>query len=324
MVRCPQCGKEIDIDIGDREDKSCPNCGEDLLKELPGFPNRRGSGTRNTIKIAWDILKGNFRKIIIFLLVPVIILTIINWFTFWGIVVPTFSDLVPNTSSYYAETEYSTYDLVSGLLIGTGVTYLYWILQHIFMGGIVRISYDSYIGRIVSPKKGLREIKNRFFDLTGTSILTNLLLIGGFFISIVIGIKACCFGMIGILVSIFLFIIILYWIIFTYPILILKEKGVLDSILSSRKLSRSRNGTLKFTFVIIFLYYITNMFNSALGTTTFSASFFKESIYHLALQMGLQSFIIILQMLILSFCFICITVHYLKIRNRETEKDIFN
>jgi len=192
------------------------------------------------------------------------------------------------------------------------------------MGGMVRISRDSYVGKIVSPKKGLREIKNRFFDLTGTSILTILLLLGSFLISLVIGIKFCCLGSIGILISIFLFIIILYWIIFTYPILILKERGVINSIFSSRKLSRSRKGTLKFSFVIFLLYYTLSFFYAAIVQVAFSASFFKKSIYHLALQMGIQSIIILLQMLILSFCFICITVHYLKIRNRETEKDIFN
>ncbi len=317
MVKCPNCEKEYDIPVSEKEDKSCPNCGESLLKVLPGYPNRKGTGTRNTIKIAWDIVKKNIKTVLIFLLVPTIILTIINWITFWKLVVPTISELVPDTSSYYTKPEYSTYELVSGLLIGTGVTYLYWILQHIFMGGIVRISYDSYIGRIVSPKRGLKEIKNRFFDLTGTSILTNLLLLGGFFISIVIGIKACCFGVIGILVSIFLFIVILYWIIFTYPILILKGKGIIDSILNSRNLSRSRKGTLKFTFVIIIMYYITNMFNSALGTITFSASFFKKSIYYIVLQMGLQTVIIFFQLLILSFSFICITVHYLKVSKKK-------
>lgn len=321
MVECPKCGEEYDVDMDEREDKDCPNCGESLLKELPGYPNRMGTGTRNTIKISWDILKGNFKEIIIFLIVPTVILTVINWYNFWEIIVPVFSDLAPNTSSYYAKPEYSSYELRKGLAIGGTVSSLYWVLQHIFMGGIVRISHDSYKGKIVSPKKGLIEIKNRFFDLTGTSILTTLLLLGSFFISLVIGIDVCCFGMIGFLVSIFLFIIILYWIIFTYPILVLKGKGVIDSIKNSKKLSTSSGGILKFTFVIIFLYYTSSMFYAALVQIAFSPSFFKISIYHFTLQLGLQSLIIFLQLLVLSFCFICITVHYLKIRNEKIKNN---
>ncbi|MFW6375926.1 MAG: FmdB family zinc ribbon protein [Thermoplasmatota archaeon] len=323
MVKCPDCGKEYDIPIGEMADKSCPNCGEDLLKELPGFPNRRGRGSRNTVKIGWDILKKNFRKIIIFLLVPTIILTVVNWFTFWEIVVPAFSNLAPETSSYYATADHSTFDLVKGLAIGGGVSSSYWILQHIFMGGIVRMSRDSYIGRIVSPKKGLKEIKNRFLDLIGASILTTLLLLGSFFISLLIGIKVCCFGSVGILISVFLFIVILYWIIFTYPILILNGKGVIDSILSSRKLSISRKGTLKFTFVVFFIYYTFSWFFAGLVQFAFSASFFKKSIYHLVLQMGLQSLVIFLQLLVLAFSFICITVHYLKIEENDEGKEAF-
>lgn len=319
MVRCPQCGKEFDIDVGDREDKNCPNCGEDLLKVLPGFPNRKGTGTRNTIKIAWDILKSNLKKIVIFLILPTIVLTIVNGIAFWEVLIPIFSDLAPNTSSYHARPEHSDYQLIKVLAVGGGVSFLYWIIQHTFMGGIIEMSRDSYVGKIVNPKKGLKVIKQRFFDLLGTSFLISLFLMSGFFVSILIGTEFCCFGAIGILASVVLFIIILYWILFTLPILILDDKNILTSISESRSLSRSRDGTFKFTIAVLTMYYILNMTFFYLPSMAWSASFFKTSIYHLILQVGLQGFVVFLQLLVLAFTFICITIHYLKISKRENK-----
>lgn len=321
MVKCPECGKEYDIPICEKEDKSCPDCGESLLKVLPGYPNRKGTGTRNTIKIAWDILKSNLKEIVVFLLVPTFILLIINSILFWQIIIPTFSDLTSNVN-HVTRPEYSDIDLIKVLVAWIGFSFLYWIIQHTFMGGIIKMSRNSYIGRTVSPKKGLNVIKQRFFDLLGASFLISLFLMSGFFVSIFVGTEFCCFGVIGILVSVVLFIIILHGILFTLPILVLDDKSILTSISESRSLSRSRDGTFKFTIAILTMYYILNMTFFYLPSMAWSVSFFKTSIYHLILQIRLQGLVVFLQLLVLTFTFICITVHHLKIR-RKNEKDIF-
>lgn len=310
MVKCPECGKEYDVSVMKLEEKKCPNCGTSLLEELPTYPHLKGTGRRKTLLGSWYIFKGNLLPFLQFLLVPLALLFLLNMFTLWQM--RTISTPATAISDFSTRPPY-----MKLILVGILGSFISFLIQLISMGGIVRLSRDAFVGKKVNPIRGLKTVKERIIPLTGSSSLIISILFGGFLISIIRGLNACCLGLIGVLFSIILSIILLYWFLFTLPIIVLQNKGILESLSLSKKMSTSREGVFLFTIIVIWLYGILNIPATNIVNPLWSSTFSQYGLIH-PFGIGMLLLSIFLQLVGGTFCFVSITTHYLRIGGETT------
>ncbi|MFO7889772.1 MAG: hypothetical protein R6V04_05460 [bacterium] len=309
-MRCPECGKEYDVQVSEMEDKNCRNCGTSLIKGLPGYPNRKKAGASSVLKISWDIFRGEILSLLRYLIVPVFIISVLSITAFFSI--NAVYDIGTLTASVGPERHQL---LKMGLVVGF-FSLIQWILQLIFMGGIVRFSRDAFVGRKVTAHRALSTVKNRLLCLTGASILFIIILIGPGLLSalLIYTTDIGCLGLICLLVSIILFVLFYHWFLYTLPILVLERRNPLSSIFKSRRLSISKIGSFKFSLMLLLLFIPVNgVILGPVAPIAWSGTFFEKGFSYLALQISMQVLFTLLMLLVLSFWFICITVNYLRI-----------
>jgi len=313
MVKCPSCSKKYDKPIGEFEDNTCPDCGRSLLSSLPGYPNRFGKDTKNSLSIAWRIFSSNFSQIILFLAIPTLIVFALNSAAFLQYEAPLYFELATGTEAIEDLERYQLMELFTYLIAHT---FLIWIFQLACLGGIVSLSKRSFVGLDVNIKDGLKTVKDNFLKLIGVSTILVVLITGGFVTSAVLVLftEGFCAGGILFLVSSVLGLLFLIWFLYTIPIMVIEKKGVIRSLFESKKTGKIYGGTFKFFFLIFFLVSILNNPLSFAPQMIYSPTYYQQGIFHLILQFGLRWFLFLFQYMIFGFSMILISTHYMRLK----------
>ena len=314
MVKCPNCGKKYDKPIGEIEDNTCPDCGRSLLPSLPGYPNRFGKDTKNSLLTAWRIFSSNFSQIILFLAIPTLIVFALNSMAFWQYEMPVYFELLTGRETIESIERYQFMELFLYLIANT---FLIWIFQLACLGGIVSLSKRSFVGLHVNFKDGLKTVKDSFLKLIVVSTILIVVITGGFVISgmLILFTEHVCAGGILLLVSALLGVLFLTWFLYTIPIMVLERKGVIPSIIESKKIGKRRGGTFKLFLLLFFLVNILSYpFNFA-PQIIYSPTYYQLGIFQLILQFGLRGFLFLFQYMIFGFSMILISTHYMRLKH---------
>lgn len=283
MLKCPICEEPYGAMAG-REGR-CHSCGAKIGTD----PRLRGNDVSSTLSMAWDILKDNFKEIMMLWLIPLGIAIV---FSITLILYMSYN--IPDDDPAAALSMLATM-LTIILPVSIGSV----IIQLLFTGGLIGMVKEAFEKGTTKFSTGIATIKRYPLMIIATGVVVQLLVTLGLCLCLIPGLLLC------------------YWWLFALPIVVIEGERLGESLSSSRKFA-SQNETLGFTIVIflvvIGISIVGSFINIAItyptaGVTTEFGTF---NIYTLA-----GNIITALVGALASIYFVIgVSVHYL--RGRET------
>lgn len=294
MPECPECENYYEEDELNRG--RCPTCGRSLIRELPGYPNRRGKGITETFTIAFEMMKNNLLEYVKFLMIPLVILASMNIYMMWQM-----SNVLTSFSSFSSPEEIETIipALTNLMVLFIPMTLFRYILEFLIAGGIVKLTVDAFEGKAVDFTSGLSVIKEHLFSLVGAGVILTLLLSIGFALCLIPALFFC------------------YWWLFTVPIIILESKGLINAMKKSKRIAKwadTLGFTVAFIIIVLVLQGVGGTITSLLtNTPNFYIGGLSGSTFHFGYMTIVGQVVgVFVQLLILSYAFTAVTTHYLR------------
>lgn len=244
-----------------------------------------------------DLLKNNLPAILVFLLVPIIIVSVINIYSVWAMA-SSLEGLT--TGEIDDENIQGLLDFFSTMiLVVIPLSLVVMMIEFLFAGGLVGMTKEGFEGRRMETSTGFNVIKKHPVGVIGASIVLTLLL--------TIGIALCIIPA----------LIFCYWWIFTIPILVIEGKGISESMSSSKEFAKEHD-TLGFTIALIVLVIVVNMVGSFIssmlsGTMLYSFEYGSADAVIFGPQMIISQVIgSIFSVLVTCLAIMCASVHYMR------------
>ncbi len=302
MPICPNC--ENFYTFEEERTGKCPRCGYNVGSRYPEpddpkpyRPNRTGTDISGTLSLTFSLIRDNFTTILVYLLIPILIVSAINIFTTWTLI----SAMEPMTAGEidetYAENWFST--MYTIFLIFIPLSMISWMLEMLFAGGIVGMVKEGVEGKHMDVNTGFNVIKKHPLGLIGASIILTIVVSLGTALCLIPGLIFC------------------YWWLFTIPIIVIEGVGISDAMSSSKKFAKDY-GTMGFTIVLIILIVIMSVIGNIIGGAISGVSLFSlDPTMHQNFVWGPRFIVgqfigVMISILVIVFAVMCIAVHYLR------------
>ncbi len=283
--RCPRCGYNVGSRYPEPDDPK------------PYRPNRTGTDISGTLSLTFSLIRDNFTNILVYLLIPILIVSIINIFATWTLI----SAMEPMTGGEVDETgmENMFSIIYTMLLIFIPLSMMTWMIEMLFAGGIVGMVKEGAQGKSMNVGTGFDVIKKHPLGLIGASIILTIVISLGTALCLIPGLIFC------------------YWWLFTIPIIVIEGVGISDAMSSSKKFAKD-HGTMGFTIVLIILIIVMSLIGSIIGGMISGVSLFSldpamQQTFVLGPRFIVSQFIGgIISVLVTVVAVMCIAVHYLR------------
>ncbi|MFO7991416.1 MAG: hypothetical protein R6U61_03860 [Thermoplasmata archaeon] len=296
MPLCPHCGYYYEE--GELYNNTCPRCRnqvEDEASKLWGR-DRRGGDVKGSFKISFEILKSNIGSFAIFWLIP-LALSI-------GLAVYQLHSFSSMTSNYSTEDPAAMYNSMMKIyltMIPLGL--LQWVLQLLFIGGVVGMAKQGFETGKTDITKGFSVMKKYPIGIVGAGIILQMVVSFGLCLCVIPGLLFC------------------YWWLFTIPAIVVEGKNISSAMERSKNFAKNfKTGKFTATLVVIALLLIIpplilgvgmssmNPFRGGDYTGDSETPAFEFTYEQVATQIAVQ----IISAFVLIFASITITVHFLR------------
>ncbi len=288
MKECPNCGT-----VCSYGQNICPECGN---RNFP--PPNQGTDDRpflrgdldisETFSITIDIFSKNWVSFLAYWSIPVMLAVLLGFYSNW--MAYRMVGTLPT-----ADLSEVIQDLMRILFLALSLSLVVWIIQLIFIGGLVGMTKEVYESGKTSVDTGFKYLKKYPLGVLGAGILLTILISIGLVLCLIPGLLFC------------------YWWVFTIPILVIEGKGISEAMSTSKDFA-DRFDTLGFTLVLMLVLVAFQILGGWMGS---ALSSLVPGFY--TAQMMLQPvFNGIVSLILVNLVTIALTVHYLRARLGST------